>query len=186
MQDRLAAAVYKNMVAVNGGPRDDADPDEVVDDGRWAGAVGAARLNVPNKLTGGQLDGIGLAERVALQEFQMGLLAALPARDRLECIDVPADQLGDGGRAVLYANQGCRVFKRDFAVFCPSLGRGAMIERFALLVQHRCSATKTDHSRIACDTIRLPACFDHGPDESLRGQEVRKAFLSPLCPLGNL
>ena len=163
MQDSLAAAVYNNMVAVNGGPRDDADPDEVVDDGRWAGAVGAA-----------------------LQEFQMGLLAALPARDRLECIDVPADQLGDGGRAVLYANQGCRVFKRDFAVFCPSLGRGAMIERFALLVQRRCSATKTDHSRIACDTIRLPACFDHGPDESLRGQEVRKAFLSPLCPLGNL
>ncbi len=66
MQDSLAAAVYNNMVAVNGGPRDDADPDEVVDDGRWAGAVGAARLNVPNKLTGGQLDGIGLAERVAL------------------------------------------------------------------------------------------------------------------------
>ena len=49
---------------------------------------------------GGARQGVRLADRVTLEELQMGLLASPPLRDGLEGIGVPADQLGGDGRAL--------------------------------------------------------------------------------------
>jgi hypothetical protein len=38
---------------------------------------------------GGQSERVGLSERVALQKFEVSLLAPLPIRDVLEILDVP-------------------------------------------------------------------------------------------------
>jgi hypothetical protein len=52
---------------------------------------------------GSQGECIAFAERVALQELQMRLLAPLPLRDALKIVDVPADELGERGRSLLDA-----------------------------------------------------------------------------------
>jgi hypothetical protein len=65
------ASVNDRFAATSIATQNDANPDQV-----------GGRVGVRN----------GLAERMPLQEFQMRLLASLPARDRLEGVDVPADQ----------------------------------------------------------------------------------------------
>jgi len=79
--------------------QDDADPDQVVcHDGRF-GALGA-----------------GLAECMALREFEMGLLAALPLGDRLERLDIPMDQPGERGRSLPLSGKGGGIFERNLAM----------------------------------------------------------------------
>jgi hypothetical protein len=63
---------------------------------------------------------------MALQEFEMRLLASLPLRDRLERIDIPADQFRDCGRTIPGANQGTRALELDFAMLGPGKSRGAV------------------------------------------------------------
>jgi hypothetical protein len=65
---------------------------------------------------------VALAERMALQELQVSLFAPLPLRDLLEGFDVPADELGERGCALLDAGE---------------RGWGSMRERAALTVQDR-------------------------------------------------
>jgi len=66
------------------------------------GTSRTTRLNMTDQVGGRQGVGNRLAERMSLQELQMGLLAPLPARNRLEGVDVSADQLckGDAAMAV--------------------------------------------------------------------------------------
>lgn len=148
-----------------GGSQDDANPDQVVDHGRWSGAVRTARLYMPNKVGGREGERIGFAERMPLQEFQMSLFASLPARDRLERVDVPADQFCERRCAEPLASQLRWIFERDFAVLCPAQRRGAMREGSTLLMQHRRAAADANNRRVARRTVRLFAYFDRRHDD---------------------
>jgi hypothetical protein len=86
---------------------------------------------------GGQVQGIGLAERMALQEFEMGLLAALPLGDCLERLDIPANQLGERGRSLLLSDQGGGIFKRNLAMPGPAQRCSSMRESLAFPVNDR-------------------------------------------------
>jgi hypothetical protein len=103
---------------------------QVIDHGGWTGAACTARLHMPNEVSGRQIERIDFAERVALQVFQMGLLAALPARDRLDGVDVTADQLRKGGRSLLDRHQGCRAFECELVAFWTSSGSPCDAQRY--------------------------------------------------------
>lgn len=174
---------HRKLPDALGGPQNDTDPDQVIDDGGWTGAACTARLHMPNKVSGCQIERIGFAERVALQVFQMGLLTTLPARDRLEGVDVPADQLGQSKFALLDAHQGCRFFERHFTVLGPAQRRRAMRKGTTFLMQNRCAAPYANHRRVARGTVRLSACFDRWHDDFLRRQAILVPFMSPQQPI---
>ena len=50
----------------------------------------------------------------------MGLLAPLPLRYFFEIIDVPPNEFGDGGRAVINPFKRAWLFEGHFAVLCPA------------------------------------------------------------------
>jgi hypothetical protein len=168
-----------------GGSQNDADPNQIVDDGRWASTLRATCLNVPNEIGGREGVRNGLAERVALQEFQVRLFASLSTRDSLKRLDVPTDQFRNRRRAELLSRQLVGVFERDFAMLCPAQRRRAMSEGPALLVEHCRAAAEANNRRVARRTVRLFACFDRRHEGFLRGQDGWEPFLSPLCPLSN-
>ena len=110
---------------------------------------------MPNKVGGRKGVRNGFAERMPLQEFQMSLLASLPAGNGLKRVDVPADQLCKSGCSLLDTNQGCRVFERDLAVLGPAQGCGAMRKRSAFPVQDCPLAAQPDDGCVARCTVRL-------------------------------
>src|SRR5688572_18394220 len=95
-----------------------------------------------------------------LQELKMGLLAALPARNRLERLDIPVNQLRERRRTVPLASQRCGLFERDFTMSCPAQRRRAMCKGPTLLVQHCRAAANANNRRIARGPVRLSPCFD--------------------------
>ena len=157
--------IYRKLPDALGSPQHNSNPDQIVDHGRGAGIRRAARLHMPDQVGGREGVRNGFAERMPLQELQMGLLAALPARDRLKGVDVSADQLRKGIRALLDPRQGCRVFERHFAVLGPASGRRAMRKGSALLMQHRRATANANYSRVARRTVRLFAYFDRWHDD---------------------
>jgi hypothetical protein len=98
---------------------------------------------------------VELAERMALQEFQMSLLTALPLRDALEVIDVPADEFGECRCALLDANERRGVFQRDFPMFCPGEGGRTVREGPVFLMDDRRALADPNHRRIARCAVRL-------------------------------
>jgi hypothetical protein len=75
------------------------------------------------QLSRGHGERVEFAERMGLQEFQVSLLTALPLRDALEVVDVPADECGERRCALLDANERRGVFQRYFPMFCLGQGR---------------------------------------------------------------
>ena len=94
----------------------------------------------------------------------MSLFAPLPTRDRLERLDVPADQFRKGRSAELQASQLRGIFECDFAVFSPAQSCGAMGECPAFPMQDGPLATQPNDGRVARGTVSLLAYFDsrHG------------------------
>ena len=157
----------------------DTDPNQVVHDGRGSGVIGAARAHVIDQRRGSEAQRVQLAERVALQAPEMALLTALPRGDRLERVDIPAGQLADGHRRMLFAGECCRVLELDFPVLRPGHRRGAMRKGLGFPMGDRLVHTLA-HDRGAADrAIRLPACLDRCHD----GIGADKPILSPLCLL---
>jgi hypothetical protein len=58
---------------------------------------------------------------MALQALQVSLLAPMPTRDRLEGVDVPADQLREGRGASLVPGEFGRIFEGHLPVQDPPL-----------------------------------------------------------------
>ena len=90
----------------------------------------------------------------------MSLLAALPARNRLERVDVPADQFRKGSRALPQPGQLGRILERHFAVPGPAQCGRAVRESPAFPVQDFSLATQPDDGRVARGTVALFASFD--------------------------
>jgi hypothetical protein len=136
---------------------------------------------VVNQLGGGEGECVGFAERMALQELQVSLLASLPLRDRLECVDIPAYELAERGCTLLDARERGWILKGDFAVFGPTDGGGAMRECSTFTMQNRRGAAYAYYRRISRRTVGLLASFDRRHDWPWGD----KPFLSPLCLPGN-
>jgi hypothetical protein len=149
-----------------GGPQNNAYPDQVVDHCCWSGTgtLRTTRLHMPNKVGGCEGECSALAERMLLQELQMGLFASLPARNGFKGVDVPADQLRERRCAVPQASQRRSIFECDFAMLCPAQRRRAMRKGPALLMQHGRAAAAANNRRIARRTVRLFAYFDRRHD----------------------
>jgi hypothetical protein len=131
---------------------------------------------------GRQGECVALAERMALQQLQVSLLAPLPLRDGFKRVDVPADELGERGCTVLNTRERGRILQDNLAVFCPTECGGSMRERAALTVEDRPAAAYADDRRKARISVGLLANFDRRHD----GTRGDMAFLSPLCLPGNL
>lgn len=149
-----------------GGPQNDANPDQVIDYGRGAGTLCAARLHMPNQVRGSKGVRNGLAERMPLQELHMGLFAALPARDSLEGVDIPADQFREGWGVETEAGQLGRIFERDFAVPGPAQGRRAVGKCPAFPMQDLSLAAQPDYRRVSRGAVGLLAYFDRWHDRN--------------------
>jgi hypothetical protein len=134
---------------------------------------------------GSQVQGIRLAERMALQEFEMGLLTAPPLGDRLERLDIPADQLGERGRSLLLSDKGGGILKRNLAMLSPAQCRSSMRESLAFPVNDRRTAADAHDRRIAGDAIGFFAGFDSWHDGVLRRQAILVSFTSPQQPLNS-
>src|SRR6516225_5383451 len=129
----------------------------------------------------GEGERIRLAERMALQEFKVGLLAPLPFGDCRECLDVPADELGQRRCTLLNASERRWILQSDLAMLGPGNRGGSVAEGSAFAMEDYSSAPYADDRGVARRSIGLPACFDRRHDES-RGD---KPFLFPLCLPGN-
>ena len=165
------------------GSQDDADPDQVICHGGRSGAFSAPRANVIDQHRGGQVHGVHLAERMALQEFEMGLLAALPFGDRLERLDIPTDQLGERGRSLLLTDKCGGIFECNLAMSGPAQRRSSMRESLAFPVNDRPTTANADDCRIARDAIGLFAGFDSGHDGVSGRQAILVSFTSPRQPI---
>ena len=132
-----------------------------------------------DQFRGGQGEGVALAERVALEELQMRLLAPLPLRDALKIVDVPADELGERGRPLLDARERRWILKHDLTVFRPADGRGTVREGSGFLVNDRLSAAQPDYRRVAGRSVRLLADFDVGAWRPQRRHDILVAYTSP-------
>lgn len=73
---------------------------------------------------GRELQDIDFPNRVPLQELQCGLLASLPLRDRLEAVDVPTNDGGEGGLPLVRNGECPRGLEFDLAPSSPVLGGG--------------------------------------------------------------
>jgi hypothetical protein len=63
---------------------------------------------------------VGFPDSVPLQKLEVCLLTPLPLGYGLERVEVPADELRQGRRAVLCAHQRSGIFEQDFALFGPT------------------------------------------------------------------
>lgn len=151
--------IHGKLLDALGGSQNYADPDQVVDHGRRTGSLRTTRLHVPNEI--GSREGVrnGLAERMSLQEFQVSLFAPLPTRDRLERLNVPADQFRKRRCAEPKTSQLRRIFERDFAVLGPAQRCGAVGKCPALPVQDGAFAAKPNYRRVTRGTVGLLAYF---------------------------
>ena len=95
--------MHRELPNVARGPQHDANPDQIVHDRRGARAVRPTAANVANQRRGSELQGVYLADGVALEELEMALLASLPFGNRLEGLDVPADEGREADGPVLLA-----------------------------------------------------------------------------------
>jgi len=116
------------------------------------------------------------AERVALQESQMRLLAPLPLRNALKIVDVPADELGDRRRTLLDARERGRILEGDLTVPGPAEGRRSMRKGAALTVKDDATSPDANDRGVARGSVGLLANFDCGHGAA-RGDMT---FLSPL------
>lgn len=73
------------------GSKHHADPNQVISHGGGSCAFFPTVHDVICQLLAGQLSGILVADRMPLEEFKCGLLGPPPIPDRLERVDVPAD-----------------------------------------------------------------------------------------------
>jgi hypothetical protein len=157
---------HRKLPDALGSSQNDADPDQIVDHGRGAGTLRTARLYMSDQVRGGEGMRNGLAERMPLQELQMGLLASLPARNRLEGIDVPADQFCEGRGDLPQPSQLRRVFERNLAMPGPTHGCRAVGKCPAFPMQDLPLATQPDYGRVACGSVALLACLDRWHDRN--------------------
>jgi hypothetical protein len=74
---------------------------------RLSRAVRSAMAQVANQRRAGEFQGVHFADRVVLEQLEMTLLASLPSGDRLEGLDVPADERGQRYGLVLLACAYC-------------------------------------------------------------------------------
>ncbi len=146
--------------------RNDADPDQVVDRGCGAGALRTAGLNMPYQVGRGEGVRNVSAKRMPLQEFQMSLFASLPARNRLEGVDVPADQFGKGRGASPQPSELPRIFERNLAMPGPTHGCRAVGKCPAFPMQDLSLAAQADYCRVASGTVGLLAYFDRWHDRN--------------------
>ena len=103
----------------------------------------------------GQGERVEFTERMALQEFQVGLFALLPLRDTLEVVDVPVDECGERRCALLDANERRGVCQRYFAMLCPADGRRTVRKGLVFLMNDHRALSDPDHRRIARGAVRL-------------------------------
>ena len=127
----------------------------------------------------GERQDIRLADRVTLEELQMGLLASLPLGDRLERVNVPTDELRERDCTVLLSSQRRRILEVDFSVPCPGQSRGPMCEGPGFPMDDRLAHALAHDRGLAGRAVRLPACLDRCHD----GIGGDKRILSPLCLL---
>src|SRR5665213_1231970 len=116
---------------------------------------------------------------MALQEFQVGLLTALPLRDALEVVDVPANECSEGWCALLDANECRGIFQHYFPMFCPGEGRRTVRKGPGLPMDNLLFHALTHDRGVADRAVRLPACFDRGHDTTWRRQADLVSFMSP-------
>jgi len=119
---------------------------------------------------------------VSAIRYQNALLAHHDLeRYRLECVAVPANELGERGRTVLDAGERGRILQDDLAVFRPGDCRYAVRERPGFLMDDCLAATKPHNRGVASRAVRLLPDLDvsHGDPRGDMG------FLSPLRLPGN-
>jgi hypothetical protein len=92
---------HRKLPDVLGGSKHDSEPHQVICDGRSACALCAPRWNMIDQHCGVETVGIEFSERIALQEFEVRLLAPLPLGDRGKRLDIPTYQLGERWGSVL-------------------------------------------------------------------------------------
>src|SRR5580698_4471353 len=172
---------HRELPYIARSPQHDANPDQIVHDRRRSCAVGSTAAHVANQRRGGEFQGIYLTDRVAFEELEVALLASLPFGNRLEGLNVPADERCQRNGLVLPAAWHSLVFELHFAVLGPTGGRGPMSESPGLLMNDRLSTAQPNDRCIAGGTVRLLAYLDVGHGD-LGGDMT---FLSPLRRLCN-
>jgi hypothetical protein len=134
---------------------------------------------VSDERCSGQVDDVGLSDRVALKKLEMRLLAPLPLRDGLERLDIPTDELGerDGGVLLLFERGG--VLELYFAVPRPAQCGGAVCEGLGFTMDDRLADAPAHDRRIADRAVHLSACFDRCHNGNWRRQADLVSFTSP-------
>ena len=83
---------HRKLPDALGGPEHNPGPDKVVRNRRGSCTFGAPRAHMIDERGGRQGECVALAERMALQQLQVSLLAPLPLRYGFKRVDVPADE----------------------------------------------------------------------------------------------
>ena len=102
-----------------------------------ARAVRSIAAHVADQRSCGEFQGVYLVDSVALEELEMTLLASLPSGDRLEGLDVPADERCQRNGVVLPAAWHGLVFELHFAVLGPACGGRTLRKSPVLLPDQR-------------------------------------------------
>jgi hypothetical protein len=103
---------------------------------------------------------IALADPVPFEKLEVSLFAALPSRDGLESIDVPADHTSQALGAALGSGDSRGVFELDLAMSGPGERRGAMGEGLRFAVNNRLSLSDSDDRRVPSEAVRLLSSAD--------------------------
>jgi hypothetical protein len=158
-----------------------ADPHEVVHNRGGAGAVGSSRPNVVDQEFSGEGYCADLAEPMAFKKLKVRLLASLPFGDRLERVDVPANELAQGLGSVLRLLDGGRVLEFNFSTARPLVRCAAMRKCLRLMVKQDTVSSNANDRAVTRRTVGLLA-------RAYRGHGVLRgdmAFLSPFFHLEN-
>src|SRR5271165_2463767 len=125
---------HRELLDVARGPQHDANPDQIVHDRRGAHAVRSTAAHVADQRRRGEFQCVYLADSVSLEELEMTLLASLPFGNRLEGLDVPADERCQRDGVVLPAAWHSLVFELHFAVLGPACGSRTLRKSPVLLL----------------------------------------------------
>jgi hypothetical protein len=149
---------HRDLLDVARGPQHDANPNQIAHDRRRSCAVRTTAAHVANQRRRGEFEGIYLTDLVVFEELEMALLASLPFGNRLEGLDVPADERGQRNGHVLHPPGHGLVFELHFAVLGPACGRGTLRKSPVLLLDQRSAFPDANDRCVARGTVGLSAC----------------------------
>jgi hypothetical protein len=121
---RLLDYIGTNCHAIDAarGTEHDSDPGQVVGHSGGARTLDSSILEVLYELAWSNRESIRLTNSMSLEELQMYLFASLPARDGLECLDVPTDQACERARLVVLPERAGWLLERYFSGLRPAIG----------------------------------------------------------------